>query len=190
MFLRRLRRLSCLGFSLFLMAAALAGQQSPVSNLRYRPDLRVITRASAAIFSGTVIAVRHVPVTQGNQLETVEIIFHVEQAVRGATPGERLAIREWAGLWSVGERYKVGERVLLFLYPTSKLGLTSPVGGAMGRFAIDAHGRVALGEPGIGADSQTGVSDSAPPSADAALPPKGRVSSRDFLRAIRRAAEE
>ena len=190
MFLRRLRSLSCLGFSLLLTATALAAQQSPVSNLRYRLDLRPMTRAAGAIFTGTVTAVRHIPVTQGNQLETVEIIFQVEQAVRGATPGERLAIREWAGLWSVGERYKVGERVLLFLYPTSKLGLTSPVGGAMGRFAVDAHGRVTLGEPGIGADSRAGVLDSAPPSPDAILPSKGRVSSRDFLRAIRRVAAE
>jgi hypothetical protein len=185
---RCVQRLSCL--VLFLLAGSVSAQQSPVSNLRYRLDLRPITRAAGAIFTGTVTAVRHVPATQGNQLETVEITFHVEQAVRGAVPGKHLAIREWAGLWSVGERYKVGERVLLFLYPTSKLGLTSPVGGAMGRFAVDAHGRVVLGDPSFGTLGQAEVSDSAPSPAGPLVPPKGRISSRDFLRAIRRVATE
>jgi hypothetical protein len=49
---------------------------------------------------------------------------------------------EWSGLWNAGERYRVGEQVLLFLYPNSRLGLTSPVGGAQGRFAIDEFSRV------------------------------------------------
>jgi hypothetical protein len=34
-----------------------------------------------------------------------------------------------------------GERVLLFLYPLSRLGLTSPVGGSLGQVALDASGR-------------------------------------------------
>src|SRR5258708_29179611 len=55
-----------------------------------------------------------------------------------------LTIHEWAGLWSIGERYRLGERVLLFLYPPSKLGLTSPVAGAVGRFAMDSQGHILL----------------------------------------------
>ena len=55
-----------------------------------------------------------------------------------------MTIREWAGLWNTGERYETGERVLLFLYPKSKLGLTSPVGGKLGRYAVDAAGRVLI----------------------------------------------
>jgi len=44
----------------------------------------------------------------------------------------------------MGERYQPGEQVVLFLYPASSLGLTSPVGGEMGRFQVDKVGRVAL----------------------------------------------
>jgi len=47
-------------------------------------------------------------------------------------------------LWTTGERYRVGEHVFLFLYPPSKLGLTSPVAGSMGRFAVDSRNMVAL----------------------------------------------
>jgi hypothetical protein len=72
------------------------------------------------------------------------VTFHIEQAMRGAAPGELLTIREWAGLWNSGERYRVGEHVLLFLYSPSKLGLTSPVGGAMGRFAVDSRGMIVV----------------------------------------------
>ncbi len=64
--------------------------------------------------------------------------------MRGTAPGQSLTIREWAGLWTGGERYRIGEHVLLFLYSPSKLGLTSPVAGALGRFAVDSQGRIAM----------------------------------------------
>jgi hypothetical protein len=34
--------------------------------------------------------------------------------------------------------------VLLFLYSPSKLGLTSPVAGGIGKFAVDAQGRIVM----------------------------------------------
>jgi hypothetical protein len=40
--------------------------------------------------------------------------------------------------------YRVGERLMLFLHAPSKLGLTSPVGGSAGRFAIDQVERILL----------------------------------------------
>jgi hypothetical protein len=53
-----------------------------------------------------------------------------------------LTILEWLGLWSSGQRYAVGEHVLLFLYPPSRLGLTSAVGGALGQFHLDSGGGI------------------------------------------------
>jgi hypothetical protein len=55
-----------------------------------------------------------------------------------------LTIHEWAGLWTSGERYRVGQHVLLFLYSPSKLGLTSPVAGGMGRFPMDSRGQIVM----------------------------------------------
>jgi hypothetical protein len=63
-------------------------------------------------------------------------------------------VREWAGLWEAGERYRAGERVLLYLYPPSKLGLTSPVGGRLGRYQIGHDGLVTL-DPRIGLPVRT-----------------------------------
>jgi hypothetical protein len=34
----------------------------------------------------------------------------------------------------------------VFLYPRSKLGLTSPVGGSQGRFALNSQGEIILGQ--------------------------------------------
>src|SRR5271167_5229003 len=105
-----------------------------------------LTRSSGYIFAGTVKSVERVA-PKGSGVATVLINFHVDQAMRGAQTGQMLAIREWAGLWESGERYRPGERVLLFLYPPSKLGLTSPVGGALGRFRIGPRGQVVF-DPG------------------------------------------
>ena len=99
--------------------------------------------------------------------------------MRGATPGEEIVITQWIGLWSAGQRYRIGERVLLFLYPPSKLGLTSCIGGPMGRFAIDSYGRVLLTAQQLAAFQK-----------DPVLGGKSRVRMSDFALAVRRAGEE
>src|SRR5258707_5402930 len=122
----------------------------PVLPTRPLPPVTVgfptVTRGAGIIFSGTVTAIARHTATRASAVETVAITFHVESAIRGTTPGENLTITQWIGLWSGGQRYRVGERVLLFLYPPSKLGLTSTVAGAVGRFTIDPRGRILLTE--------------------------------------------
>lgn len=106
-----------------------------------------IVRAAGTIFSGTVVSIRHAPGFGGQSPQSVAITFHIEHALRGAKSGQQLTITQWRGLWASGQRYQIGERVLLFLYPPSRLGLTSAVAGSAGRFNIDALGRVQLTEP-------------------------------------------
>jgi len=139
----------------------------------------LIAAAAGTIFSGTVVSIERHAATQGQSVETVAITFHVENAIRGATPGENLTISQWIGLWSGGQRYRVGERVLLFLYPPSKLGLTSCVGGGLGRFTIDPWGRVLLSAQHLSAFRT-----------DPVLGGKSRVRVSDFALAVRRASEE
>ena len=100
--------------------------------------------SSGMIFSGTVLTVAHLssPGSPG----ITQIKFKVESAMRGTRRGQILRVREWDGLWNLGERYDIGQRVLLFLYPNSKLGFTSPVGGALGRYQIDKSGHVLVHE--------------------------------------------
>jgi len=137
------------------------------------------TKSAGMIFSGTVTNVERHGGNGAQPVETVLISVLVEKAIRGATPGEKITIFQWIGLWSAGQRYRVGERVLLFLYPRSKLGLTSCVGGQIGRFAVDSWGRVLLSAHHISAFR-----------ADPVLGGKSRVSFSDFALAVRRAGGE
>ncbi len=150
--------------------------------------------AAGAIFSGTVTRVargaekrrplpglaERDPANQSPpEVETVAITFHIDQSIRGASPGADLTISQWMGAWSAGQRYRVGERALLFLYPPSKLGLTSCVLGPIGRFTLDSTGRVMISPQQLPAFH-----------ADPVLGGKSRVRFSDFARAVRRAAAE
>ena len=133
------------GLGLVLLSLSAIGQ-----DLRAQPslpamsNLRLLTRNAGYIFDGTVVSVQRPVQNEIARVATVQITFRVEQAMRGTRAGQVLTIREWAGLWDSGERYRPGERLLLFLYSPSKLGLTSPVGGAAGRFTVDPHGNALI----------------------------------------------
>jgi len=138
-----------------------------------------VARASGTIFSGTVTRIERRPANQAQALTTVAITFHIEGAIRGVRKGEEFTILQWAGLWSSGQRYRLGERVLLFLYPRSKLGLTSCVAGPMGRFEVDAWGQVLLSAHHLSAFRT-----------DPVLGGKSRLRFGDFALAVRQAGEE
>jgi hypothetical protein len=108
------------------------------------PVFQQLVRSAGIIFSGRVTFVGGAAPASGLYPESTTVTFRVDQAVRGASPGQILTIREWAGLRNNGERYYVGERVFLFLYSPGKLGLTSPVAGGMGRFAMNSQGNVVM----------------------------------------------
>ena len=71
----------------------------------------------------------------------VESQFRIDRPIAGVESGQILTIREWAGASSRQPRLRAGERILLFLYPPSRLGLTSPVGGAQGQIHLDSTGQ-------------------------------------------------
>jgi hypothetical protein len=141
-----------------------------------------LVRSSGYIFAGTVKSVDRV-VPKGDAVATVQISFHVDQAMRGVRTGQTLAIREWAGLWESGERYRPGERVLLFLYPPSKLGLTSPVQGPVGRFRIGSDGQVFVDPRRISFRPPS-------PGVRNGLGGRTRVSPRELVRFFRSAEKE
>jgi len=155
--------------------------------------LSQISRAAGMIFSGRVTAIARGPSSgplssarsssgrpssESPAIETVATTFHVERAIRGVRNGETLTIVQWAGLWSGSQHYEVGERLLLFLYAPSRLGLTSSVGGSLGRFTIDSAGRVLLSEQHLSVFA-----------ADPVLGGKSRIPFSDFAQNVRRASE-
>jgi hypothetical protein len=149
--------------------------QSPQRNIS--PVRRSLTLRSGYIFSGTVKSVERVAPRTHDSVAVMRITFHVDQGLRGARTGQMLVIREWAGLWQSGDRYRPGERVMLFLYPPSKLGLTSPVGGGSGRFPVDPKGQVIVESREL-SHAQTRA------------PRPIRMAPRELLRALRSAEKE
>jgi hypothetical protein len=147
------------------------------------PTLQQLTHKAGYIFSGTVLSVERIQPKTQNEVATVQITFRVNQAIRGVSSRQILTIREWAGLWDSGDRYRRGEQVLLFLYQPSRLGLTSPVNGNFGRFKLDSRGRIMLNAARLQAlqiDKPTPL----PPS-------RGTITanSRDLVRAIGRSRD-
>jgi hypothetical protein len=165
-----------------LLQSSWAGQGRPEA-----PTLRTLAQKSGYVFDGRVLSIRHIPPGGPYSVATVQVTFRVHRAFQGVRAGQTLVIREWSGLWESGQRYRVGERVLLFLYPRSKLGLTSPVGGAYGRFPVDGSGNIVL-EPsriaGLQLDRILRVGGLRTTSRQILINP------RAFHRAYRRAIEE
>ncbi len=120
------------------------GIRKPIQPNRPAPLPGRIVRNSGYIFAGTVLKVEPIRAKSPLDVPVVQITFRVTQAIQGVRAGQTLTIREWAGFWTSSERYRVGERVMLFLYKPSRLGLTSPVGGDLGRFHTDAQGLITV----------------------------------------------
>jgi hypothetical protein len=175
----------CLFLPVFLFAGSgpSVAQKLPAATMPAAPTLARLTRSSAYIFSGTVVAIRRLAPASSGALAAVQITFHVDQAIQGVRTGQMLTIREWAGLWESGEHYRKGERVMVFLHRPSPMGLTSTVGGPMGRFTVDRSGAVVLGPgkfPALWPRSTTPVTPLL----------KTRVSRRDFARAVLQAGRQ
>jgi hypothetical protein len=171
-------RLRCVAVCLALCATTFPQDEGSSERLR------AITRAAGTIFRGTVISVEHRAPSRPNQLGTVEIVFHVDEGLKGVRTGSTIHVREWIGLWTSRDRYRMGERVALFLYPPSMLGLTSPVGGDAGGYPIDDRGRITLG-PSSGRTSPAAARHSGKSSA-----PPIRFTHQEFRQAVRRALEQ
>ncbi len=138
-----------------------------------------LARSAGTIVGGTVTSIERRAATRGHAIETVAITLRVEHAIRGATPGDTFTFVQWIGLWSAGQRYRSGERVLLFLYPPSKLGLSSCVSAPLGRFPLDQFSRVLMDAQQLSAFRT-----------DPVIGGKSRASLSDFALAVRQASEE
>jgi hypothetical protein len=177
---RSYQKVCALTFALFLTGICWSAEL-PHPPTASALALRRLARQSGYIFAGTVTAVESR--ASASSVPSTKITFHVDQAIRGVRKGQTLVIHEWAGVLQDGESYRRGDRVLLFLYRPSKLGLTSPVGGQQGRFKLDSIGTAILRREQM-TDWLPKVTS---PSGSLGSTP---ISVTDFARAIHQAEEE
>jgi hypothetical protein len=160
----------CLSNAYLSSLAAAQQSDQVVAERVLGPRWKQLSRRAGMIFAGTVLTAATPTVTTpsvANQIATgqtannqagnnqtaatdrvvpgatlaVQLRFRVDEAIAGVDPGQILTIHEWAGVGSMQRPMRGGEHILLFLYPLSRLGLTSPVGGSLGQVALDASGK-------------------------------------------------
>ena len=124
-------------------------------------ELQRLACHAGIIFSGRVEKIERAAPAASGDMGVVRVTFRVLHALRGATPGSRLVLREWDGLWTTGDRYRIGQNLLLFFYPPSgALGLTTTVGGQQGRIPLaDSRLSIAAAIRQIGAPSAAASAD-------------------------------
>ena len=104
------------------------------------PQWKQMAHSAGTIFSGTLLNVTQDANT--GSVPILELQFKVNRGIAGVQSGKMLTVREWSGAWSLHRPMRKGERVLLFLYPRSRLGLTSPVNGSAGQIPLDGSGNL------------------------------------------------
>ena len=141
--------LACLSVCLSISAA---GQQSDqvIAERVLGPQWKQLSHRAGMIFAGTVLTTaaqtpaidRAVPAaTPSVQTPAIQLTFRVDRAIAGVEQGQTLTIHEWAGACSMHRPMSSGQHILIFLYPPSRLGFTSPVGGSLGQVALDSSGK-------------------------------------------------
>src|ERR1019366_6593758 len=143
---------SGLAVALAFLSSFVAAQQSDqaLAERVLGPQWKQLSRRAGMIFAGTVLnatAQTVAPQTAATDridpgtTPAVQLNFRVDEAIAGVERGQVLTIHEWAGAWSMHRPMSKGQHFLMFLYPPSRLGLTSPVGGSLGQIALDSSGQ-------------------------------------------------
>jgi hypothetical protein len=122
-------------------------------------------------------------------IPAIELRFRIDRPIAGVQSGQVLTIHEWTGAVSRQPTLRAGERVLIFLYPPSRLGLTSPVDGPMGQIHLDSSGQNVSRRPAPALPQSHGVQSKNSPSPSPAAAPT-RVPVSQLERAIRAARGE
>jgi hypothetical protein len=111
-------------------------------------NLYELSRRAGVIVHGRIVEVRVEGHPDYRNVPTLVVALSVIENVRGAK-GKRVMFRQYApaarlrsghgatqaGKYSTAE-YQMGQELVLFLYPESQYGLTSPVGAGQGRFRV------------------------------------------------------
>lgn len=150
--------LLCLSTSCLSNGASAQQSDQVIAERVLGPQWKQLSRRAGIIFAGTVLTAAKQNVTTQTaatdqsapaalpaaipaMVPAMELSFRVDQAIVGVERRQVVIIHEWAGAWSRHRAMTKGQHILIFLYPPSRLGLTSPVGGSLGQVALDPSGK-------------------------------------------------
>ncbi len=113
-------------------------------------DLATMTDRAGNIVSGRIVQLRAGSHPKYSNIGVLYVTVKVGEMMKGA-PAEKFTFMQFSGRAPAAPSgkslstaqtlpdlpsYRVGEEVVLFLYPPSSVGFTSPVGGEQGKFLI------------------------------------------------------
>jgi hypothetical protein len=143
---RRLFPLFVAALAVCLSGTAIGETDQAAAERALGPQWKQLARRAGIVFVGTVLNSGRQTEKTDRTVPAVELSFRVDRPIAAVDPNATLTIHEWTGLWSQLRPLRRGERVLLFLYPPSKLGLTSPFAGAQGQVRLSADGKFTRAE--------------------------------------------
>ena len=110
------------------------------------PDFNQITRRAGMIFAGTVLKIEPVRAPSSIKWRALRSRSGWSKGCGEHGVDKRFTSASGLVCGRQGARYRVGQRLMLFLYPPSTLGLRREpqVGGRSGEFAVDRDGRIVL----------------------------------------------
>lgn len=103
-------------------------------------NLKEITDSADKIFSGICKEIEEIENDPVSHLQVTKYTFHVLTKIKGNIEvNSEISFKQWKPTTKdVG--YKAGEKYIVFLYPNSNMGLTSPVGYLQGHFLVERSG--------------------------------------------------
>lgn len=108
-------------------------------------NLEEITSASDRIFTGICINVEEIEDDPESGLPVFKYTFKIIEAIKGLQGKEEITFKQWKPTVN-GASYEAGKKYILFLYPNSERGLTSPVGFLQGQFEVQKKGFIRRSE--------------------------------------------
>lgn len=120
-------------FSLLIAAALAFGAVAARAGGRV-VNLAEMTAAARRVVHGRVVEARPGRHPQQPNLAVLFVKIEVIEMLKGAPAREVTFMQYAGGAFSHLPQYRSGEEIVLFLYPESRLGLTSPVGEGQGKF--------------------------------------------------------
>ena len=99
-------------------------------------NLEEVTGSADKIFTGICTGIEEIADDPVSMLQVTQYKFHVLEGIKGVKNNSDIVFKQWQPV-SKDSNFEIAKKYILFLYPESKLGLTSPVGYLQGLFKVE-----------------------------------------------------
>lgn len=103
-------------------------------------NLEEITNSANRVFTGVCTKIEEIEKDPVSKLNVVKYTFRITENIKGTENKNKITFKQWKPT-AKEAGYETGKKYVLFLYPDSNIGLTSPVGFLQGKFLVEKIGK-------------------------------------------------